>query len=532
MSSSNEHPQAPPRPMPIALRAGALAALLLLRVPIMATEHRQEDAFISLRCAVNLAETGFYGFNPGEVVSASTSHAYVFLAALLKLSSPRLFLELLSWLNVVLFLSGLALLVCSIVEERRARWLVFCTSALLPVGLEIANSAMETSLLFALLGLVVFSERRNGKYPALMASFVPWVRPDAAVFPLLLAIFRIRSDRRRASMLVAGVLIGGLALVLFNLAVFGAPFHQSIAAKWVAGGSHRTLSERAQGALLAIFGGESGGAFAPLPSRFLDGLQWLFLIPLIGLWAGFVRRGDLSRDGEWVRHWVVAAAVVPPLLYGLGGVVFPWYLWPSVLLGYVAAVAEALRLALARGRGWRWAIGATLVLALVGGYAARLALSYRWGVLEAGYRAGIGRFLHELEQPEATLLLEPAGYIPFYSGLYTADEVGLVCPAVSRYRKLYGQDWWSRFLTDKRPTFLVERPHMREGVTLDGYKLPAAEFRRFQEEYERIRTFSFHPGDYAPGGLSALLLRLGAASDYDVYRRRGESASASDRICL
>ncbi|MBP8998424.1 MAG: hypothetical protein KBG10_09100, partial [Anaerolineaceae bacterium] len=60
-------------------------ALFLVRVPFFLTHHVQEDAYISLRCAENLAESGVYGFSPGERVSSSTARRYVFLAAAVRL---------------------------------------------------------------------------------------------------------------------------------------------------------------------------------------------------------------------------------------------------------------------------------------------------------------------------------------------------------------------------------------------------------------------------------------------------------------
>jgi hypothetical protein len=63
---------------------GAGLLFLLVRLPFFWTRAVQEDAFISFRCARNFADTGVYGFNAGERVSAATSHAYVFLLALLR----------------------------------------------------------------------------------------------------------------------------------------------------------------------------------------------------------------------------------------------------------------------------------------------------------------------------------------------------------------------------------------------------------------------------------------------------------------
>src|SRR5712671_223511 len=58
--------------------------LVALQLPFVLTQHIQEDAYITFRSAANLADLHVYGFNPGERVSASTSHLSVFVVALLR----------------------------------------------------------------------------------------------------------------------------------------------------------------------------------------------------------------------------------------------------------------------------------------------------------------------------------------------------------------------------------------------------------------------------------------------------------------
>ena len=40
-----------------------------------------------------------------------------------------------------------------------------------------------------------------------------------------------------------------------------------------------------------------------------------------------------------------------------------------------------------------------------------------------------------------TLFLEPAGYIPFYAGIKTFDEVGLASPEILRFKERDPNDW-------------------------------------------------------------------------------------------
>ena len=91
---------------------GAIFVLLMLvRVPSYLTHHIQEDSFITWRCARSLATTGVYGFNPGERVSACTSHAYAGLCTLVMLACREHFISVILWLNAAMFLAG-TLLIC------------------------------------------------------------------------------------------------------------------------------------------------------------------------------------------------------------------------------------------------------------------------------------------------------------------------------------------------------------------------------------------------------------------------------------
>src|SRR5689334_15523284 len=84
-------------------------ALIGVRVPFFYTDHVQEDAYISWRCAVNLVDTGIYGFNRGTKVSASSSHAGVAVAGLFYRIAGARFITVL-----LLFYSLLTVASCAI----------------------------------------------------------------------------------------------------------------------------------------------------------------------------------------------------------------------------------------------------------------------------------------------------------------------------------------------------------------------------------------------------------------------------------
>jgi hypothetical protein len=121
-----------------------------------------------------------------------------------------------------------------------------------------------------------------------------------------------------------------------------------------------------------------------------------------------------------------------------------------------------------------------------------------------------------------TLLLEPAGYVPYFAGLRTDDEIGLGSPKVTRYRQQYGSAWWPQFVRDTQPTFIVEREPMASFMTLDGYVLTDSERAWFVERYTLVSTFTYNPDRLRGYALTRAIARLGSAAGYRLYRIRDQ----------
>src|SRR5580692_9113543 len=114
----------PARPGRAICVAAIFVMLVLVRVPFFLTHHVQEDAYISWRCARNFANTGVYCFNFPERVSASTSHAYVFLTAGVIRIAGTHFVPVILTLNTMMFVAAMYLIVGVICPvPRRALWL-------------------------------------------------------------------------------------------------------------------------------------------------------------------------------------------------------------------------------------------------------------------------------------------------------------------------------------------------------------------------------------------------------------------------
>jgi hypothetical protein len=321
---------------------------------------------------------------------------------------------------------------------------------------------------------------------------------------------------------VLTMLASAVAWLVFNRLYFGAYLTQTIVAKSLLWSPHGATDAVASGTARArdLFVGRTShpAMFVPIRTRYL---AWAGPLASIGsVWAAAVvwRRASLRSRGPVLAFALIALLL--PFAYAFGGRVYPWYTWPSAWAATILVVAAVVTWPADVQPRIRTVVrltGLALVpLAIVG----QLLFAISWGTQERLYRGGIGEWLASIARPDDTLLLEPAGYIPFFSGLRTDDEIGLASTRVTAYRRRYENGWWPRFVRDIRPTFLVERAPMRAFVTLDGYTLSADERAWFERNYSLVKVFVYEPDHLRSNPLARAIARLGSAGEYRVYRRR------------
>jgi hypothetical protein len=511
-------------------------ALLLVQLPFVATGHVQEDAFITFRSARNLVETGVYGFNPGERVSASTSHAEVFVVAALRGVFGSWFLPAVQVTCGIATIAGIYLLASALVAaDARRRDIVWAISGLVPVSILIAYSGMETGLLILALGAILaMAADARFRWTGVAAWFlIPWVRPDAIAFCLVVFVVSMAFSEGRTRIVglyaLAGV-VGLLSWLAFNELYFGVWLPQTISGKAVVflpDSMQSLIVDGLSRARRIFFGdGYDPGMFAPIESRYL---RWLsvpaFAVTLAAgvsavvqpVWAGVRRPTALI---------LLLITFVMPLAYAAGGAPGTWYFWPSRLAGSMLIVAVVVAI-LARQtapvrRFTMTAVASGLCILLVGHWCYAVA----WGTQERLYRGGIGEEIRALSAPEDTLLLEPAGYVPYFAERWTWDEVGVATPSVTSHRRAYGSRWWIRFVQEKLPTFLLEREPMREFVTLDGYTLSDEERAWFERHYTLVRVFRYDPRSLRASTVLGRIASLGDAVPYFLYQRVSGSVDA------
>ncbi len=491
-------------------------ALLLLRVPYILIHHIQEDAFITLRTARHLAENGQLSYNLGQHFPATTSLLYpVGLAVLDRLFGEHalLWAQLLGSAAVIAGSFFAVRVVARTEAERVALWVLLASW---PVSLIVSYTGMETPFLLLAMGLAIDGMQARAprwQFPSAIALML-LIRPDAIAYALVFCAAMLLLARRRG--------LVGLGAMAASLAVVALGY------KWVSG-SYLPTTMRAK--LQAYHPSHAPGAMMarvyelflhhsyllPVSTTYLDRLSPLFLAAFVLCLLIAVRRAASVQERVIVGA-VALLAVAVPLAYAWGGVLFDWYLYPANWLAVIVLLAGAARLVECIGRPRT--VLAFAALAWIAFAGVQWARSLAASTQDYHYRGDIGRYLHGVARPGDTLFLEPAGYIPYYSGLVTADEVGLVSRDVSSFIARHPGHWWIDYVEARQPDWIVERQSFAHFETFDGQQLSPPEQQWFTEHYKLVRRTHYEPSVYHASPLLRPILRMGPMPDYLIYHRR------------
>ena len=134
-------------------------------------------------------------------------------------------------------------------------------------------------------------------------------------------------------------------------------------------------------------------------------------------------------------------------------------------------------------------VAVSLTVALVGAWLtvqSAKQLKLHQAIIENGTRREIGLWLREHAAPSDTVLLEPLGYIGYFSGLKTYDVPGLSSREVVEVESRLGvvsARVWGAIAAELHPEWLVLRPQEIDSITRSHPHL-------LEEQYERTREFN------------------------------------------
>ena len=485
------------------------------------TGHVWEDYWITFRASRNLAIGNGLVYTPGERLHTFTSPLGTLLPAGLSWltgnQSDELVLWLFRFISLAALAGGIVLLfrMMQFLQLRRVScWLTVALIGLDAKIVDFSINGMEIGLLIFFLaltihGLIVAGPRQMLRIGVGWAGLM-WTRPDSCVYIAILGAGSLLflSDKKSGKSPIAW------AKILFGAGLICAALYVGwfLWAWWYYGSPipHTIIAKAANKPHL-------------LPADFITGL---LTYPLSNSSLQVIFLPEYSVPREWPDFLVVANALlgllatyawlIPglrpqtklfSLAFFLGNFYLtailkyfpPWYLPTVEVFGYLTAglFFDQLLCLLLRLPQPRWAGGwfchlpkvmRKSAVALIIGQAAVTVcvarqLQVQQQLIENGVRRPTGLWLHDhARTPHDTVMLEPLGYIGYYSGLKMLDYPGLASKEMVEARKRLGPSKENLVYLELKPDWVVLRPF----ESLEGIYVDASGLRKY---YELVKVF-------------------------------------------
>ena len=458
---------------------------VLVRMALLArTGSTAEDFLITLRISENLAEGRGFGYNAGSAVLGTTTPLYCLMLAVLHwLGMPAAHLGKLANIAADGAVCVLLYRLARAIRRPELGPVAAAIYAFSPPNITWAISGMETALV-TMAGVAAFTAlaERRPLACSVWCAVLTLLRLDGLLVVLVAAPFLVRQHRRAAGRCLGVYLVLVAPWLLYATLTFGSPVPSSLAAK------------------LAVYRWRNPGLpnVAPWLLRMTGGSQQAVLAVgfVFGAWAVVRQRlaAPLRPAVLWLAFYYIVLATSKGFLFG-------WYFipptpiyvltavlgWHRSILRLVAGGREMTAWEGARERLYRtahlWAAG---VLALAGlAWMPRVVRDLDAAqAMEERLRKPIGLELRGLVKPSETLMLEPIGYIGYYSRAKVLDSIGLVSPEVVRFYR----DESESPLADILAHFLPEWVLLRAGE-LEQIERAASRSHALMSRYRVVRRY-------------------------------------------
>ncbi|MDR3573211.1 MAG: hypothetical protein P4L50_05095 [Anaerolineaceae bacterium] len=474
-----------------------LVLAMVIRLAWLAwTNFTFEDAFITFRYARELFLGNGFVYNPGEQIYGTTTPLLtLLLAGWLFITGPDHIIAGARLLDLLGVAIGYLFLWLAL---RRAGFSVIQRS--LALGLLVISSkfwsmdsgGMETPLVILLMAASWYLwAAHRPSLAGLFCGLLLWVRVDLFLWPLILVGFELTSNFKNAWRIA---LICGLVYLpwfIFAWVYFGSPIPFTATAKWVAYVKFDTQPYQAH--LATIFKYLSPFEF---PSQF-DQFPTILLVPcvlttLLAIWQVF-----RARSNRILLPLAAFAVLDIAQLTFTKATFFDRYFIPSLWAVLILA-------GLAIGSLWDELKHARLGRFLYAGFLMIvMLLGLGFGLISASntrttqfYRQDgalkeMGLWLKQHTPIGARVLLEPLGYVGYYSDRNMLDVVGLVTPTVVMLKQAGISDVY-QYLKVLRPTDVVV--HCDDSLTWQAIKDPTGNY--FTKNYRL--SAAFNPLFYSP----------------------------------
>lgn len=482
----------------------AVVFTVLVKLLFLLTHHIQEDAFITWRVAQNLLDYGVIGFNGETKISASTTHLYVFVSYVFNLIFGKEdFIYPLLIFNSLLFTIGSYFLSKLILENPVHQAIFIFLFGILPPSIKISILGMEYGILFFLeMALLYFGFKQNKIWAQiLLPILILFTRIDTVIFLGIVFLVDIIWNKKIRWFYILGGILGFVVLMSFNWFYFGELVNNTIVAKSVTYAKNMSLALQWK-YFLMNYGNFWGmlklpGDFNPFTILVLvfEFLAFLYIVS--------------KRESKNLFIWIIFLfGWTKQLIFISQRSYFDWYYWiPQILL-----FAVILVFVLEQKTYKFWWIFLLLIFYILPMAAFQTVHSIATGNGEWNYRRSIGLFLKDYEKDKNQyIFLEPAGYIPYFSGLKAIDEVGLVDKEIQTEIKKDKANYWKNTVEKRKPKYLLAPKDLFEGK--DG--------SFYQENYRLLKEFRIKNHLNSDNKILEKIYRLKpSGTDYNLYERK------------
>lgn len=481
----------------------AVFVTVIFKLLFLLTHYIQEDAFITWRVAQNLMDYGVIGFNGPEKISASTTHLYVFVSYIFNLIfGKENFIEPLLIFNSILFTVGSLFLSHLLLKNAWHKAIFIFLIGILPPAIKISILGMEYGILFFLeMMLLYYGFSKSKKWAQIILPvFIVFTRIDTVIFLGIVFVIDVICNKKIRWAYILGGLLGVGGAMAFNWLYFGEIVNNTIVAKKLAYDKHFTWQQDLEN-FLENFGNFWGmlklpGDFNPFTILLLV-FEWLCFIYLI-------RQKERRNFFLWI---IFIFGWVKQLIFLSQKSLFDWYYWVPQILLFVPVLLFVLEQKEKRNL---W-LALLLLFYMIPMLAFQTVHSIATGNGEWNYRRTIGLFLNTYEKDKNQwIFLEPAGYIPYFSGLKTIDEVGLVDKKVQGEIRKDKKNFWINTVKKRKPKYLLAYDDLFQSENAAYLKL----------HYKLIKEFRVKnhlKSDYII--LQKIYILKPSGSDYNLYER-------------
>ena len=482
----------------------AVVFTVLVKLLFLLTHHIQEDAFITWRVAQNLLDYGVIGFNGETKISASTTHLYVFVSYIFNLIfGKENFIYPLLIFNSLLFTIGSYFLSKLILENPVHQAIFIFLFGILPPSIKISILGMEYGILFFLeMALLYFGFKQNKIWAQILFPIlILFTRIDTVIFLGIVFLVDIIWNKKIRWFYILGGMLGVAVLMSFNWFYFGELVNNTIVAKSVTYAKNMSLALQWK-YFLMNYGNFWG--MLKLPGDF-NPFTILVLVFELLAFLYIVSKRESKNLFIWIIFlfgWTKQLIFISQRSY------FDWYYWvPQILL-----FAVILVFVLEQKTYKLWWISLLLIFYILPMAAFQTVHSIATGNGEWNYRRSIGLFLKENKKDKNQyILLEPAGYIPYFSGLKAIDEVGLVDKEIQTEIKKDKANYWKNTVEKRKPKYLLAPKNLFEGK--DG--------SFYQENYQLLKEFRIKNHLNSDNKILEKIYRLKpSGTDYNLYERK------------